>query len=353
MIKVKSNGDRISSSEAKNIFKPFYQIKTVNSHLIGSNGTGLGLPYARNLATALGGKLYLDSEDKEWNSFVVEIPMNTASDPVDAFEGQEGGPDSAKESSRHSVLVVEDSLEMNKYLCKELGKDYNILSAANGEEAVKIVSEEKVDLIVSDIMMPVMDGCQLCNHIKKSIEYSHIPVILLTAAVGVETRIETLEVGADGYIEKPFSIDLLKANIANLFKNREIANNQFANSPLSHFNSTVVNNIDQDFMDKLHNAVMDNIADQNLGIDALTSIMLTSKSTLYRKVKANTGLNINEYIRICRLKKAAELLSTQKHRINEVAYLTGFSSPSYFATSFQKQFQISPSTFVKNLGGKS
>ena len=203
--------------------------------------------------------------------------------------------------------------------------------------------------IVSDIMMPVMNGCELCNFVKKNLEYSHIPVILLTAAVGVETRIQTLEIGADGYIEKPFSMELLKANIANLFKNKEIAYNQFANSPLSHYSGTVINTIDQEFMDSLHDAVMSNIADQDLDIERLTRILHTSKSTLYRKVKANTGVNINEYIRICRLKKAAEMLSTQKYRINEVAYLTGFSSPSYFATSFQKQFQISPSNFLKNL----
>lgn len=353
-IMVDSDGEHISGSDAEKIFEQFYQIRMVNSQLVGSNGTGLGLPYARQLAQALNGKLYLDTYRKDCNSFIFEFPA-VAEKPAEdadtglAGDGMEDDKFNASDNSRHWLLVVEDSEEMNKYLCKELEKNYNILNATNGEEALDVIHNNRVDIVVSDIMMPVMDGCELCNNIKKDVELSHIPVILLTAAVGVETRIQTLEVGADGYIEKPFSIELLKANIDNLFKNREISYNQFANSPLSHFKSLVVNNIDQDFMDKLHSVVMDNIADQDLSIDTLTQLMCTSKSTLYRKVKANTGANINEYIRICKLKKAAEMLTSQKYRINEVAYLTGFSSPSYFTTCFQKQFKISPSNFVKNL----
>ena len=349
IISVNTSGDLLSPEDAEKIFEPFYQVRTVNSQLKGSNGTGLGLPHAKSLATALGGSLFYDTDRRDCNSFVLELPLTAETATSSQAETIKEEKSIQTEGNRHWVLVVEDSREMNEYLCKQLEPDYNVLSAVNGEEAVEIIRNNKVDLVVSDIMMPVMNGCELCNFVKKNLEYSHIPVILLTAAVGVETRIQTLEIGADGYIEKPFSMELLKANIANLFKNKEIAYNQFANSPLSHYSGTVINTIDQEFMDSLHDAVMSNIADQDLDIERLTRILHTSKSTLYRKVKANTGVNINEYIRICRLKKAAEMLSTQKYRINEVAYLTGFSSPSYFATSFQKQFQISPSNFLKNL----
>lgn len=354
-IMVDSDGDLISESDYEKVFEPFYQIRTVNSQLKGSSGTGLGLPYARNLAKALGGNLYVDGKRKDCNSFVLEFPAISIADTREPEVHEELKEEKTlmTDCNRHWILVVEDSAEMNRYLCKQLEKEYNMLSASNGEEALSIIRNERVDLVISDIMMPIMDGCELCNNIKKDEEYSHIPVILVTAAVGVETRIQTLEVGADGYIEKPFTIELLRANIDNLFKNREIAYRQFANSPLSHFKSLVASNVDQEFMDKLHNAVMENISSQDLSIDTLTEIMFTSKSTLYRKVKANTGVNVNEYIRICRLKKAAEMLSTQKYRINEVAYLTGFSSPSYFATSFQKQFNVSPSNFVKKLTGKA
>ena len=253
------------------------------------------------------------------------------------------------DSSRHTILVVEDSAEMRGYLAGELSDEYNIVTAANGQDAVEKLQEERIDLVVSDIMMPLMDGCQLCNYIKTNMEFSHLPVLLLTAAVGMETRLQTLEVGADGYIEKPFPIALLRANIASLFKNRDIAYKQFTDSPLTHFNSVNTSKMDEEFMEKLHGIVMKHMAEQDLSIETLTTLIGTSKSTLYRKVKANTGLNINEYIRLCRLKQAAEMLSSQKYRVNEVAYMVGFSSPSYFATSFQKQFNISPSAFVKNL----
>jgi signal transduction histidine kinase/ligand-binding sensor domain-containing protein/DNA-binding response OmpR family regulator len=354
-IRVTNDGDLIPFNEREKIFTPFYQIRTVSAQLKGSNGTGLGLPYARTLAHLHKGTLVIDTDVKDKNSFVLTLPIDQPSlineVYTDAGEDKftDSDPDSDSDSSKHTILIVEDASEMRRYLSRELSSEYNVFTASNGEEGMNIIKEQKIDLVVTDLMMPVMDGCQLCNFIKNDIEYSHIPVILLTAAVGVETRIETLQVGADGYIEKPFAIELLIANISNLFKNKEIAYRQFANSPLSHFNSVSFNNVEKAFMDKLHETIMKHMAEQDLGIDTLTQLIGTSKSTLYRKIKANTGLNTNEYIRICRLKKAAEMLSTQEYRVNEVAYLVGFSSPSYFTTSFHKQFNISPSAFVKNL----
>ena len=352
IVKVDSNGSRIAESDRERIFEPFYQVKMANDQIAGSKGTGLGLPFARTLAELHNGRLFVDADRTDVNSFVLEIPKDQPRKVSMKSAQVHPEPDNLSaeiDNSRHTVLVVEDSPEMRYYLGKELSGEYNTLLASNGEEALKVMQDQKVDLVISDIMMPVMDGCELCNRIKADVELCHVPVILLTAAVGVETRIETLRVGADGYIEKPFSIDLLKANISNLFKNKEIAFKQFTDSPLSHYNSVTVGSIDNEFMEKLHAEVMKHLSEQDLNIEALTSILGTSKSTLYRKIKANTGLNINEYIRLCRLKEAAEMLSSQKYRINEVAYLVGFSSPSYFTTSFQKQFNISPSAFVKRI----
>ncbi len=352
IFRVDSNGPIIAEKDREKIFEPFYQVKMANDQLAGSKGTGLGLPFARTLAELHNGRLYIDDTRKGVNSFVLEIPKEQdAQVSIDKSAGKvkPEGVSFEIDNTRHTILVVEDSAEMRYYLGKELSGEYNTLLASNGEEALGIVKEQKVDLVISDIMMPVMDGCELCNNIKSDVELCHIPVILLTAAVGVETRIETLRMGADGYIEKPFSIDLLKANVANLFKNKEISFKQFTESPLSHYNSVTAGTVDNEFMEKLHSEVMKHLSEQDLNIEALTSILGTSKSTLYRKIKANTGLNINEYIRLCRLKEAAEMLSSQKYRINEVAYLVGFSSPSYFTTSFQKQFNISPSAFVKRI----
>ena len=349
-IRVDSDGDRIPEQDTERIFEKFYQSGPARQ----GKGTGLGLPYARSLAALHGGTLILDRSVEDWNSFVLELPVHQeALVEMPSARSREEAEESSQafDNLHHTVLVVEDDPEMRGYLAKQLSEEYNILVAANGEDALALLGKERIDLVVSDIMMPGIDGIALCNRIKSTTEYCHIPVILLTAAVGMETRIETLEAGADGYIEKPFAIDLLQANIANLFKNREIANRQFTQSPLTHFNSMVTGGMDQEFMERLHDTVMKHLAEPDLNIETLTSELGTSKSTLYRKVTANTGLNINEYIRVSRLKKAAEMLSSQKYRISEVAYMTGFSSPSYFATCFQKQFNVSPSAFVKNLKG--
>ena len=350
ILRVDSNGAIIPTRDSERIFETFYQVGDASK----SKGTGLGLPFARALATMHGGKLYLDTAMRSRNSFVLELPVHQAMPVVikpepDSVVQQQEETFQELDSSRHTLLLVEDDAEMRNYLAGELSNDYNVITAANGQDAVEKLRQERIDLVASDVMMPVMDGCQLCNYIKTNTDYSHIPVLLLTAAVGMETRMQTLEVGADGYIEKPFPIELLRANIANLFRNLEISYKQFTDSPLTHFNSVNSSKVDEEFMEKLHGIVMKHMAEQDLSIETLTGLIGTSKSTLYRKVKANTGLNINEYIRLCRLKQAAEMLSSQKYRINEVAYMVGFSSPSYFATSFQKQFNISPSAFVKNL----
>ena len=352
-VRVESNGERIPEADKEKIFNIFFQREENKINGRVSQGTGLGLPYARTLANMHNGKLYLDTDIQGMNSFVLELPVRQedtlASEPVKPAE-KTGKEQTGYDSSKHTILLVEDSEEMRDYLADELAEKYNVFAAANGADAMDIIKNEKVDLVVSDIMMPIMDGCELCNHIKNDSDLSHVPVILLTAAIGVEKRIETLEIGADGYIEKPFPIELLMSNISNLFKNREISYKQFMSKPLTHYNSVTASKVDEEYMDKLHDFIMKHISEPDLNIENLTIQLGTSKSSLYRKLKANTGLSINEYIRVCRLKQAAELLSSQKYKINEVAFMTGFSSPSYFATCFQKQFGISPSEFVKNLG---
>lgn len=338
---VNSNGEQIAENDRERIFEKFYH---------GGKGTGLGLAFARTLAEMHGGRLYVDENVTDTNSFVLELPVEQPEQvTLRRSEKKEQKTVASEDSNLQHLLIVEDAIEFREYLSNELSDEYKVSTAGNGKDALEILESGKIDLVVSDIMMPFMDGCQLCNAIKTNPDYSHIPVILMTAVIGLDTRIETLEVAADSYIEKPFPIELLRATIASLFKNREIAYRQFTSSPLAHFSNVKTSKIDDEYMNKLHETIMKHLEEQDLGIEALTSILGTSKSTLYRKVKANTGLNINEYIRLCRLKKAAELLSSQKYRVNEVAYLVGFSSPSYFATCFQNQFNQSPSAFVRSL----
>lgn len=351
-IRVSSDGAKIAKEDRSRIFEPFFQEKNRKTRINGSKGSGLGLPFSRSLAELHNGSLVLDVSDSEMNSFILTLPR--------VQEGQIGlssgtTDDLYTESNydlcadRHNLLVAEDNQEMASYLKRELSRDYNVFCAQDGEDALNVLHDNRIDLLISDIMMPRMSGCELCNYIKTHLEYSHIPVILLTAGVGMETHLKSLKVGADGYLEKPFGIELLRANISNIFKNRELSYKQYSSSPLSNFTVLKVSNRDEVFMENLNSEIMSRISDSELGVEDLGSALGMSKSTLFRKVKANTNLNINEYIRLVRLKRAAELLSEGKYRINEVAYLVGFSSPSYFASKFQKQFNLSPSEFAKKV----
>ena len=349
VIRVENDGVRVPADEKELIFEAFYQSKSLEK-----NGTGLGLTYSRKIASLHQGRLFLDTTVQDLNSFVLEIPVRqTEAEPrseMPAASRSQIPEDETPEApgQKAVVLVVEDNDTMRDLIRDALSRDYSILTASDGEEALAIVRTSRVDLVVSDIMMPRMDGCELCNAIKEDISLSHIPVLLLTAAVGIETHIRSLKSGADAYIEKPFKMDILKANISNLFRNRDIRNEQFSSSPLSHYQFSSVSKVEQEFMNSLHSFIQDHISETELTIDRLADAMAVSRATLTRKVKANTGQTVNEYVRISRLKKAVDLLTENNYRINEVAYLVGFSSPSYFTLSFQKQFGKLPSEFIKD-----
>ena len=349
VFRVDSDGTRIPEEESELIFNAFYQ-----SHTIASSGSGLGLTYSRTLAELHNGLLYLDTQEEQLNSFVFVLPITEASPEVPADEPKAGPLPAVPEETpvpldgRQRILVVEDNEELRNLIRDELLKDYSVLTAANGQEAFDLIKQNSVDMVISDIMMPIMDGCELCNLIKNNVSYSHILVILLTAAIGVETHLRSLKAGVDSYIEKPFKIEVLKATIGNLFKNREIQNEQFNSNPLAWLNCTSISAVEREFMEKLHGIVLEHIAEAEMTTSELASMMTISRQTLATKVRANTGLSTLEYVRICRLKKAAELLAERKYRISEVAYLVGYTSPSYFTKHFQQQFGMTPSEFINS-----
>jgi signal transduction histidine kinase/ligand-binding sensor domain-containing protein/DNA-binding response OmpR family regulator len=354
-IRVNSDGKLIPKELGERIFEPFYQIDFDKP---GEKGTGLGLSLARSLAELHNGRLFLDTNLRQYNSFVLELPKYQEesvsrnmyeSDELNPSEHNEFEIYGSLESTSPNILLVEDEVEMGKFIAKEISGDYNVILTSNGDEALKALKKYNIILVVSDVIMPVINGYELCRQIKSNIEFSHIPVILLTATIHLNARIEGLDSGADAYIEKPFTTELLKAQIHNLIKNRSIDRQNFINSPLAHFKSVAINKTDEEFLRKLNSILMDNISENDLSVEKIAEIMGTSVSTLYRKVKALTDLNSVEYIRLVKLKKAAELLSEGSYRINEISYLVEFSSPSYFATSFQKQFGISPSQFTRKL----
>jgi len=246
------------------------------------------------------------------------------------------------------VLLVDDNDEILEFLERMLKSKYAILKAEDGAEALKILERESVQLIISDVMMPVMDGFELCKKIKSNVEFSHIPVILLTAKNAIQAKVEGLELGADAYIEKPFSKEYLQAQIASLLNNRNIIREYFANSPLIHIKSMAHSRADELFLETLHDTITKNIEDTDLDVEKLAEIMNMSRITLYRKIKAISVLTPIELINITRLKKAAELLAQGNHRIFEVSYMVGFSSQSNFARNFQKQFNVTPTEYMNS-----
>lgn len=244
------------------------------------------------------------------------------------------------------ILLVDDDEEILEFLERMLSGKYAILKAEDGREALKILETESIQLVLSDVMMPVMDGFELCRSIKSSFEYSHIPVILLTAKNTIQSKVEGLELGADAYIEKPFSKEHLQAQIASLLSNRNMIREFYASSPLVHINTMAHSKADERFLETLNDAICAHIENTDLDVEKLAKIMNMSRITLYRKIKAISVLTPMEVINITRLKKAAELLAEGDHKMYEISDMVGFSSQSNFARNFQKQFNITPTEYM-------
>lgn len=244
------------------------------------------------------------------------------------------------------LLLVDDNEEILEFLEHELNEKYTILKALDGQEALELLKEHAVQLIISDIMMPVMDGFELCRAIKANFEYSHIPVILLTARNTLQSKIEGLELGADAYIEKPFSPEYLQVQIANLLINRNKIKEYFASSPLVHIKSMAYSKADELFLERVNESILENLGDTELDVEKLARLMNMSKPTLYRKIKSLSDLSPNEIINITRLKKAAELLMEGEYKIYEVANMVGYASQTNFGRNFLKQFGMTPSDYL-------
>ena len=245
------------------------------------------------------------------------------------------------------VLLVDDNEDILDFLFEELSEKYCILKAMNGKEALDILDKEAIHLVISDVMMDVMDGFELCRQIKTNFEYSHIPVILLTAKNSLQSKIEGLEIGADAYIEKPFSPEHLQVQIANLLSNRNKIKDYFAKSPLVHIKSMAYSKADEDFLEGLNEVIHENLENTELDVDHLAKIMNMSRPTLYRKIKAISDLTPNELINLSRLKKAAELLATTDNKVYEIADMVGYTSQNNFGRSFLKQFGMPPTDYQK------
>ena len=352
LLSVCNDGLVIPVEMREEIFKPFIQYKTGTLRSV--PGTGIGLALARSLAELHEGTLCME-DSMENNCFLLSLPLKHEQtvamehkEPVTGGESsEESGAGTALEQHRYTLLVVEDSLEMQAFVVKQLSSEYRVLTAVNGVEALKVLKEHTVNLVISDIMMPEMDGLELCEHLKSELDYSHIPIILLTAKTTLQAKIEGMKLGADVYIEKPFSVEYLKVCVANLLNNREKLRASFVNSPFVQTGSMAMTKADESFLKTLKEVVVANMQNPDFCLDDMASLLNMSRSSLNRKIKGILDMTPNDYIRLERLKKAAQLLKEGECKINEVCYMTGFNTPSYFTKCFQKQFGILPKDFVK------
>lgn len=318
-------------------------------------GTGIGLALARSLAQLHNGTLTASTSDSA-NSFLLTLPVHqdqkfewygepATRGSVTSVETYDENA-TAGEEKKGTILLVEDNADILSFVSAELSADYRILKAFNGSEALHKLKDEIVHLVISDIMMPVMNGLELCRIIKSNFEYSHIPVILLTAKTSLQSKIEGLEQGADAYIEKPFSSQHLMAQINSLLVNRNKIKEHFATSPPAHIKTIAHSREDETFLLTLQDAISANLDNFNFNVEQLAGIMNMSRPTLYRKIKALSNLTPNELINITRLKKGSELLLEGKYKIYEVADMLGYSLPANFSRDFTRQFNMSPSEYV-------
>lgn len=247
---------------------------------------------------------------------------------------------------RPVILLVDDNEDILDFVSDDLSEKYEVLTARNGVEAMAILQRDIVQLVISDVMMPEMDGFELCEQIKSALEFSHIPVILLTAKNTLQSKIEGLELGADAYVEKPFSPEFLQVQVACLIKNRDKIKAYFSSSPLIHIKSMAYSKADELFLGKLHDTIQKNLDNTNLDVEHLADHMNISRPTLYRKIKSISNLSPNELINLARLKKAAELLNEGALKIYEVSELVGYSSQTHFGRNFSKQFGMSPTEYM-------
>ncbi|MDU1890350.1 MAG: two-component regulator propeller domain-containing protein [Dysgonomonas sp.] len=344
IIRFSNDGNLIPAELSERIFDPFYQLeKTKNRNA----SSGIGLSIARSLAEQHHGYLYCDT-DEETTTFVLKLPLTQAnvaeSSTSEEYINEENGINDDKQN-QEIVLIVEDNQEMLSFIAEKLQEHFVVEVALDGESALKLIGEKRIDIIISDVMMPGMDGFELCEKIKTNIDYSHIPVVLLTAKNDLESKIKGLKSGADAYIEKPFSANYLISQLIALLENRKREKIAFMQKPFLAVQQVSMNKADEQFMNKLVNHIHDNIIDTNFNVEKLAELVNVSRSSLHRKVRALTGLPPTDFIRLIRLKKAAEMIIENDYNINEVCYLVGINSPSYFIKIFSKQFGMTPKEF--------
>ena len=368
---ISDTGIGIPASEQRKLFKLHFRASNaINSKVTGS---GIGLMLVGKLVRLHKGKIQIKSVEHQGTTVQIIFPKNnkstqeatSASSPKiqlqtpeltvpNVFSNVANTEVVTAKKEMQRILIVEDNDELRSYLVSLLSPQYYVQACCNGREALVIVKEFWPELILSDVMMPEMQGDELCAAIKKDVETSHIPVLLLTALGDEKNILDGLTIGADEYIVKPFSVKLLKASIANLLSNRALLRQRYANleidsEPVPSANG--MNSLDWKFISEVKKNIEKNIDNTDFCVDKLCELQGVSRTSLYSKLKALTGQSPTALIRVTRLKYAARLLKEGEHNIGEIADMSGFSETKYFREVFKKYYRMSPSTYAKE--GKS
>lgn len=366
VLQVADTGIGIPKDKQQKIFERFYQIE--NEH----PGSGIGLSLIQRLVELHHGRIELKSEVGKGSTFTVYIPQNESAYTVEELQANSDttkeqlsystnaqdiyvGEDydramptaSGEADKKGTILVVEDNVELRDYLVGGLSDLFDVIVAGNGQEALDLLRDKEVDLIVSDVMMPVMDGVKMCKHLKQNLRTCHIPVYLLSAKADVKYQLEGLKVGADDYLPKPFSMSVLKAKIQNTLRTRRRAFDRYSNSTDVEPEKIAMNSLDEDLLRKAIEVVERNMDNVEFSTEQFAREMNMSRSNLHLKLKAITGKSAIDFIHKIRFGRACQLLKEGKYSVSEISYMVGYNTPSYFAARFKKYMGCLPTEYIK------
>lgn len=364
-IRIKDSGIGISPKDLPRIFDRFYSVTRKGPEKLA--GTGIGLTLAKELTELHGGMITVHSEEREGTEFLISFPLikNKLKQTIEedhmesgsSESGQKGFAETAIDSRldseqsestlKYKILLIEDDDDLRNLLDFELRQSYQTLVAKNGEAGLRKAYFDIPDLVLSDVMMPGMDGFELCRTLKSDERTSHLPVILLTARHSQEKQLEGFDAGADDYIFKPFNIDVLKARIKSLLSARQEMIDKFREGTSLYFNDEGIIDKDRQLIQSIIDIVLENITNENINAEFISEKLHISRSLIYLKIEAIARQTVNEFIRNIRLKKSVRLLSSGNMTITEIAYAVGFSSQSYYTRSFTKLYGLPPKEYVK------
>ena len=365
-IKISDTGIGIPVEKINKIFDRFYQVD--GSHTRDQEGTGIGLALTKELVDLLKGNISVQSKEGEGSTFTISFPLgkdHLKSEQISEIDEVEQhipsfgddeitvhaslqnkfDTDSLKQQQKLTLLVVEDNPDVRLFIKGIFKNEYEIYEASNGKEGLKIAFEEIPDLIISDLMMPKMDGIEMCSKLKSDERTSHIPIIMLTAKATDKEKIEGYETGADEYITKPFDSEVLKARVKNIIEQRRKLKEHFAKDGLFNLDDKNISRVDKVFLQKVVQIVNNHISDASFGVETFASEIALSRKTLHKKLVSLIGEPPSELIKRIRLSKAAKLLQIKHGNISEISLDVGFNNPAYFSDCFRKQFGISPSQY--------